>query len=225
LSGDRSSASSTSDTLEVCETFVSLCGETLWQGLPAFFVRVGGCNLRCKWCDTAYAWQPGKAQSTDSLLEEALRTRLALAVITGGEPLLQSGSLTLASALAAQGWIVLIETNGTLPIVEIDERVSYIVDVKPPSAAASVPFLTANLERLRSVDELKFVVTDRADFDHAVRFVEDHALVGRCGLLISPAHGSIEPSLVADWIIALGAPLRLQLQLHKILWGPDARGR
>ena len=223
--GDRSSVSSTSSSLQVCETFVSLCGETTFQGLPAFFVRTSGCNLRCRWCDTAYAWEPGESRTVASLLNEAKATHRCLAVITGGEPLLQPAINDLIAGFAERDWVVLIETNGTLPIAGLDPRARRIVDVKPPSAKAGVGFLTANLDDLRITDELKFVVADRVDFQTAIEFVEEYGLIGRCPLLVSPAAGETEPAEVAEWLLETGAPFRLQLQLHKILWGDDARGR
>jgi 7-carboxy-7-deazaguanine synthase len=211
--------------LEVCETFVSLCGETSWQGLPAFFVRTSGCNLRCPWCDTTYAWEPGTRRAVASVVDEAESSGLKLAVITGGEPLLQAETNTLFSALADHDWTVLVETNGTLPITGLNPRARRIVDVKPTSARAAAPFLLANLDDLRTTDELKFVIANKFDFDEAVEFIRRYQLVGRCGLLVSPVHIEVNPRAVAEWILLSRLPLRLQLQLHKILWGPDARGR
>lgn len=221
----RSSALYTSKLITVCETFVSICGESTRQGLAAFFVRVAGCNLRCTWCDTTYAWEGGEERTVDSLLTEADETNLGLVVITGGEPLLQRSVNTLIAGLAGAGWTVLVETNGTQPLAEWDRRAHYIIDVKMPSAQASEPFLLDNLATLRKTDELKFVVIDRDDFDAAVAFVDEHHLDGRCPLLLSPVHGRLDPVVAAEWIVKENLPFRLQMQLHKILWGADVKGR
>jgi 7-carboxy-7-deazaguanine synthase len=225
LPAGRSSASSISDFVTVGETFVSLCGESTRQGLPAWFARLSGCNLRCAWCDTPYAWDEGERRSIKALVKAAKRSGAKLAVVTGGEPLLQANAGRLISALADAGLTVLVETNGVVPLAGFDRRAHYIVDVKPPSAKAGIPFLVANLRQLRPQDELKFLVADRRDFRFAVDFVKRHRLDGRCPLLISPVFGRIDPKQLAEWVLSAPVAFRLQLQLHKLLWGPDARGK
>ncbi len=221
----QSTVSSSSSTLLICETFVSVCGETTRQGLPAWFVRLSRCNLRCDWCDTPYAWDGGDERTVGDLLAESREAGQGLAIVTGGEPLHQAAAPALIAGLADQGATVLVETNGVLPVGGLDERAVRIIDVKPPSAKVAEPFLLDNLRALRPIDELKFVVADRADFDFAVAFVRAHRLEGRCPLLVSPVHGRLEPTTLAEWVIAAPVGFRLQLQLHKALWGPDARGR
>jgi len=220
-----SSASSISKRLLICETFASLCGESTRQGLPAFFIRLTGCNLRCAWCDTAYAWDGGEERTIAQLLAEVRAADLPLVVVSGGEPLAQPDSAILLKALADDGRTVLLETNGTLSIENVDVRVRRIVDVKPPSAGAEAPFLFENLRFLQPTDELKFVVADRADFDFAADFINGNRLADRCPLLLSPVAGRLNPVEAAEWILAAGLPLRLQLQLHKILWGNAVKGR
>jgi 7-carboxy-7-deazaguanine synthase len=215
-----------SDSIVVCETFVSLCGETTRQGLPAWFVRLGGCHLRCVWCDTQYAWSEGERRPIAALLIEARRSATPIAVVTGGEPLEQTETPELIAGLCDLDLTVLVETNGTQAVAGLDPRAVRILDVKPPSARVDAPFLLENLAALRTTDELKFVIADREDFDFAQAFVEEHDLAGKCHLLLSPAQDRLEPALLADWL--LDAPrrvFRLQLQLHKQLWGPAARGR
>ncbi len=224
LATAKPSASSISKLL-ICETFAGISGESTRQGLPAFFIRLTGCNLRCAWCDTAYAWDGGEERTIAQLLDETRAAGLPLVVVTGGEPLAQPDINLLLQMLADDGRTVLLETNGTLSIEKVDARVRRIVDVKPPSAHAETPFLAENLRFLQTTDELKFVVADRADFDFAVNFIEKNDLADRCPLLLSPVAGRLNPAEAADWILAAGLPLRLQLQLHKILWGNDVKGR
>ncbi|MDP8222336.1 MAG: radical SAM protein [Candidatus Lernaella stagnicola] len=221
----RSSASSISNTLRVCETFLSLSGESTRQGRPAWFIRLGGCNLRCAWCDTSYAWAEGEPRRISELADEAAASGAELAVVTGGEPLLQRGVNLLISALDERGLTILVETNGTQFLGDLDPVAIRIVDVKPPSAEAGEPFLMRNLDHVRSQDELKFPVADRQDFDFALDFVTRHRLGERCALLLSPVAGRVDPAEVAEWMLEAGAGFRLQLQLHKILWGEDVKGR
>jgi 7-carboxy-7-deazaguanine synthase len=191
----------------------------------AWFIRLGGCNLRCAWCDTEYAWSPGQPAETGSLIAEAVASGAPLVVVTGGEPLLQAAAPELIGGLCDAGLDVMVETNGTQPVASLDARAVRILDVKPPSAEAAEPFFPANLATLRPQDELKFLVADRADFDFAVDFVMRNDLIGRCHLLVSPVFGVLNPTDLADWVIAVRLGFRLQMQLHKMLWGEAARGR
>jgi 7-carboxy-7-deazaguanine synthase len=210
--------------LQVCETFTSILGEGTLAGLPAFFIRLTGCNLRCRYCDTAYAYEGGEARSVASLVEEARRAAVRLALVTGGEPLLQEGTLALMEELLDAGLEVLLETNGSLGVQGVDARVRRIVDLKCPGSGMSGHNYWANLEVLTPRDEVKFVVGDQDDFAWALEVVRRHGLTDRLPVLISPAFGVASPAEVAAWIVASGLPLRLNLQLHKYIWGPEVRG-
>lgn len=210
--------------LMVCETFVSLVGETTRAGLPAFFIRLTGCNLRCHYCDTTYAYQGGTAWPVSSLVKKAWASRTGLVVVTGGEPLLQEWTPHLLTSLADAGLKVLLETNGSLAIRGLDPRVGRILDLKCPGSGMSHHNLWDNLEDLTDRDELKFVVTDRRDFDWALQVTSRHRLLDRLPVLISPAFGVVSPREASAWILESRLPLRLNLQLHKYIWGPEARG-
>jgi len=221
----RSTPSSISDSLRVCETFVSLSGETTRQGLRAWFVRLSGCNLRCAWCDTAYAWEGGEDRALDDLLAEAGAAPTDLAIVTGGEPLLQSGVNDLIAGLLTLGRTVLVETNGTKPMGGLPAGAVRIIDVKPPSAKANEPFLLDNLRELRAGDELKFVVADREDFLFAENFVLQNGIQGHPHLLVMPVWGSLTGAQLAEWTLNSPVRFRQQCQLHKILWGEQSAGR
>lgn len=210
--------------LTVCETFASLLGESTLAGLPAFFIRLSGCNLRCRYCDTTYAYEGGEARSVASLVEQARSSARGLVLVTGGEPLLQAGAGPLIDGLMGAGLEVLLETNGSLSIQGIDARVRRIVDVKCPGSGMSSHNLWANLEILTPRDEVKFVIGDRDDFTFALKVAQRHHLTRRVPVLISPVFGSLSLPEVAAWIVASGHPLRLSLQLHKYIWGPEATG-
>ncbi len=212
------------DTLQVCETFVSIQGESTRAGLPCFFIRLAGCNLRCAWCDTEYARAGGAPRTVADLADEFRRSGLALAEVTGGEPLLQPGTPELLAQLRALG-TVLVETNGSRDLALIPAGVIAILDLKCPSSGASGAMDWANLERLRPDDEVKFVLADRRDYDWARKVIREHGLAGRChAILLSPVFGSLPPADLAAWILRDRLPVRLGLQLHKIIWGPAARG-
>lgn len=225
MPADRSSASSTSDTIEVCETFASICGESTWQGLPAFFIRTAGCNLRCSWCDTQYAWSPGENRSIASLTDEVENSGRRLVVITGGEPLLQAATPALIEKLLQNGHIVLLETNGTMSVADLPQKTIRIIDVKMPSAKAAEPFCDINIAQIKPEDELKFVIADRGDFAAAEEWVAKNHLEGKCELLLSPVHGRLSAEQLAEWMLGSSIDWRLQVQLHKILWGSDVKGR
>ena len=210
--------------LTVCETFTSLLGESTLAGLPAFFIRLSGCNLRCRYCDTTYAYEEGETRSVESLVQEARSSARGLVLITGGEPLLQKGTGLLLDGLIRAGLEVLLETNGSQPIQGIDSRVRRIVDVKCPGSGMSGHNLWANLEILTPRDEVKFVVGDEDDFSWALEVTQRYHLTERLPVLISPVFGSLPLAEVAAWIVASGHPVRLNLQLHKYIWGPEARG-
>lgn len=210
--------------LQICETFYSLMGESTLAGLPAFFIRLAGCNLRCRYCDTPYAWYGGQELTVASLVRAAAASPSRLVLITGGEPLLQEGVGELLAGLLAAGLEVVLETNGSLPLEGVDPRVRRVVDVKCPGSGMSHENRWSNLELLTGRDEVKFVVMDRLDFDWALEVTVAHGLVERAPVLISPVFGAEPLPEVAAWILESRLPLRLNLQLHKYIWGPEARG-
>lgn len=211
-------------TLQVCETFVSIMGESSFAGQPGFFIRLSGCNLRCRYCDTTYAYEGGQDRSRESLVAAAQETGLGLVLVTGGEPLLQGGTPGLLLALLEQGFTVLLETNGSRPLEEVDSRVHRIVDLKCPGSGMAGHNYLKNLERLNPTDELKCVVADRRDFDWALETIRPYRSWERHPVLFAPAFGALPPRDLAAWILAARLPVRLNLQLHKYIWGPEARG-
>jgi 7-carboxy-7-deazaguanine synthase len=210
--------------LMVCETFSSLLGESTLAGMPAFFIRLSGCNLRCAYCDTTYAYEEGEPRSVASLVETARDSSMRLVLVTGGEPLLQNGTLVLLEELIQAGLEVMLETNGSLPIQGINPLVRRIVDVKCPGSGMSGHNLWTNLEILTPRDEVKFVIGNQDDFTWALEVATRYQVSGRLPVLISPVFGALSLSEVAAWIVKSGQPLRLNLQMHKYIWGPEARG-
>lgn len=206
--------------LQICETFVSIQGESTFAGWPCFFIRLTGCNLRCSYCDTTYAFTGGQPKTIPQLVDEFSVSRLTLVEVTGGEPLLQSATAALLKALQAvrPGAVVLVETNGSHDISVVPPGVIAIMDVKCPASGAGDAFDWQNLERLRPQDEVKFVISDRADFDWAVRIVKEHHLASTChAVLFSPVLGRVKPAALAEWLMVARVPARLNLQIHKLL--------
>lgn len=218
----RQAAGRSGEYLEVTDIFASIQGESATAGLPCSFVRLSGCNLRCSYCDTKYAWEGGKKMTVASIVAKISEMGHHLVCITGGEPLMQAGAKILIKELLRLGHDVQVETNGSLPIRGLPSRARKIVDVKTPGSGFASSFLKSNLAALSRRDELKFVVSDRKDFDWSVRFIRRHHLEDKCGLLISPVYG-LNPSAVARWLIESGLEARLNLQLHKIIWGAKAK--
>ncbi len=214
----------TAPTLKISEIFYSLQGETSRTGLPTVFVRLTGCPLRCVWCDTAYSFSGGTLMSLPAILAEVARHPTKRVCVSGGEPLAQKNCLPLLAALSDGGCDVSLETSGALDVSGVDPRVSKIVDLKAPGSGEVERNLWSNLEHLTPHDELKLVLADRADYDWAVAQLRQHGLIGRCPILMAPVQGSLEPGTLADWILADGLPVRLQVQLHKLLWG-NMRGK
>ena len=212
-------------SLKVCETFYSVMGECTQAGLPAFFIRLSGCNLRCRYCDTTYAYEAGQERSAAQLLDAARAQAAGLVLVTGGEPLLQAETLPLLVSLADAGFRVFLETNGSLSIREVDARVRRVLDLKCPGSGMSGHNLWENLDFMTSRDEVKFVVSNREDFLWALEITKRYGLHQRLPVLISPVFGALPPKEVAAWVLASRLPLRLNLQLHKYLWGPEARGK
>jgi 7-carboxy-7-deazaguanine synthase len=214
-------------TLTVTEVFGSLQGESSHAGLPCVFVRLTGCSLRCVWCDSAYAFHGGTPRTVASLVEEVAAYRIPLVELTGGEPLEQEGFYPLSEALLARGLTVLVETGGHVSWERVDPRVVKIVDVKCPASGMAGANRLDDLPTLGPRDEVKFVVADRNDFDFALTVVDAYALDRRHTVLVSPVFdGGTSPVAprVAEWVRDSGRRLRLNLQIHKLLWG-DVPGR
>ena len=212
-------------SLQVTELFLSIQGESTWAGLPCGFIRLAGCNLRCSWCDTVYSYEGGVEMSLEDILADVRRWGVGLVEITGGEPLLQAGCVPLAEALQREADTVLIETNGSLPIAALPPEVIRILDIKCPGSGMQDRMYWPNLENLGPRDEVKFVLADRADYDWAVRVMDKHGLPDRCGaVLFSAATGLLEPAELAQWMVSDRPAARLQLPLHKHIWGPHRRG-
>jgi 7-carboxy-7-deazaguanine synthase len=210
--------------LVVCETFASLMGESTRAGVPAYFIRLTGCNLRCRYCDTAYAYEGGSQMTVAELVAMVRVQPHRLVLVTGGEPLLQAETPALLTALLDAGFTTCLETNGSLPIGSLDARVHRILDVKGPGSGMAEHHDWGNLDLLTPRDEVKFVVQDRSDFTWALKVIDRHGLAQRLPVLISPVFGQVGLKEVAAWILASGLPVRLNLQLHKYIWGPEVRG-
>ncbi|MBN1556552.1 MAG: radical SAM protein [Lentisphaerae bacterium] len=205
------------DTVRVAETFTSLQGESRYAGWPCFFVRLAGCNLHCRYCDTPEARAGGVERPVAALVDAWRRSRAALAEITGGEPLLQDGFPALAEGLRdASDRPVLVETNGSLDLTRVPEGVTAVVDVKCPGSGEAGSFDPANLARLRPYDEVKFVLSGREDYEWASACVARHGLAGRVAAVhFGPVHGALDAAALARWILDDGLNVRLQVQLHR----------
>jgi 7-carboxy-7-deazaguanine synthase len=210
--------------LRVNEIFHSIQGESTHSGRPCVFVRLTGCNLRCVWCDTAYAFHEGREMSVAEVVEAVDRFGCDLVEVTGGEPLLQADAIPLMRTLLDRGYRVLLETGGSLPIDAVPPGVSRIVDVKCPGSGESRRNLWENLEQLREGDELKFVVAGRSDYEWAREQIRTRGLDRRAAVLISPVQGATDPGALANWVLEDRLPARVQIQLHKILWPGVERG-
>ena len=211
-------------TLKVNEIFFSIQGETTRSGLPTVFIRLTGCPLRCAYCDTAYAFYQGKAISINDILREAARYRTKYVTVTGGEPLAQKSCTDLLRLLCDEGYQVSLETSGALDISGVDERVARIVDIKTPGSGEAEKNRLENLSGLMAHDQTKFVICDRRDYEWARDMLHDMQLNERCEILFSPSHGQLDAALLAGWILEDQLPVRLQIQLHKYLWG-DVPGK
>jgi len=210
--------------LKIYEIFYSIQGESTFAGRPCVLVRLTGCQMRCSWCDTEYAFHGGAWMGLDEVMEKVAAFGCPLVEVTGGEPLLQPGCLPLLTALADAGYEVLLETGGGLEIAPVDPRVRRILDIKCPASGESTNNRWENLADLRATDEIKFVVADRGDYDWAKGVIADRSLAGVCPIHFSPVWETCPPAELAAWILADRLPVRLTLQQHKILWGKDTRG-
>ncbi len=214
-----------SERLHINEIFYSIQGESTHAGRACVFVRLTGCNLRCSYCDTDYAFYDGRKMTIAEVAEVLDGFRCELIEITGGEPLLQEGVYPLIEALLARGRTVMVETSGASDVGQLDPRVIKIMDLKCPGSGEAHRNLWSNLQHLTPRDEVKFVLCDRADYEWARDVIRSRDLASRVGaVLISCAFGLLEPARVAAWMLEDRLPARLQLQLHKYIWPPDARG-
>ena len=211
--------------LTVFEIYASIQGESTHAGRPCTFVRLAACDLRCVWCDTPYAFTGGTRMTIEEVMSEVERLGVPLVELTGGEPMLQPDAPTLMGRLLDRGYAVLLETGGHRPLDDVPPAVIKIVDVKCPGSGEAAKMHWPNLESLSPQDEVKFVITDRADFDFACDIVTKHRLASRtAAVLFSPVHGALAPDELARWILESRVPARLQIQAHKYIWSPEARG-
>jgi len=209
-------------TLRITEIFYSLQGETRTSGLPTVFVRLTGCPLRCHYCDTAYAFSGGEAMTLDAIVDEVARHRPRYVCVTGGEPLAQPNCVPLLQRLCEAGYEVSLETSGALDISATDRRVSRVLDLKTPGSGEVRRNRYENIAELTANDQVKFVICSREDYDWAVSKLIEYRLDRRAGeVLFSPSHGQVDVRDLADWIVADNLPVRLQLQLHKIIWNDE----
>jgi len=221
------------------ELYVSVQGESSFAGLPCIFVRLAGCNLRCSWCDSEYTFHGGEKFTLDQVEEKiASLAPVKLVEFTGGEPMLQERELLpMMDRLLDKGYTLMIETSGERPLAKVPKAVHKIMDVKCPASGESGRFHLENLEALTSRDEVKFVISDRADYEFAREFIEQNNLAARCGqILLSPAFSKtptsqrtadncvLDPRLLVEWMLADHAPARLSLQIHKFIWEPLKKG-
>lgn len=213
------------DRLRINEIFFSIQGESTWAGRPCAFVRLTGCDLRCSWCDTAYAFHEGRTMTVEEVAAQLLGYGCDLVEVTGGEPLLQAAVHPLIERLLEAGVTVLVETSGASDVRRLDTRAIKVMDLKCPGSGESARNLWSNLEHLTPRDEVKFVIADRADYEWARDVVRCHNLAMRVNaVLMSCAFGQLDPALLAGWILADRLPVRMQLQMHKHIWAPDTRG-
>lgn len=208
-------------TLRVTEIFHSLQGESTRVGLPTVFVRLTGCPLRCIWCDTAYAFAGGAATTVGDVLRRVAEFACPTVCVTGGEPLAQKACLDLLAALCDAGFSVSLETSGALDVAGVDPRVARIVDLKAPASGELAKNRWENLAVLTPRDEIKLVLASEADYLWARNVLAERRLDRICPVLFSPVQGSLEPALLAEWILRDRLPVRFQLQLHKLLWGSE----
>jgi 7-carboxy-7-deazaguanine synthase len=209
--------------MRITEIFHSIQGESSHAGRPCVFVRLTGCNLRCRWCDSVYTFTGGEKMSLGEIVSKVKSYGCNLVEVTGGEPLAQPESLDLIRTLCDEGFEVLIETSGSIDITPVDRRAKLILDVKCPGSGEAGKNRWENLDDLREHDEIKFVIAGRTDYDFARRVIAERNLAART-LLFSPVWGEMDPKTLAEWMLADRVPARFQTQLHKHIWGADVHG-
>ncbi len=213
------STSSAGTSLRISEIFYSLQGETSRVGIPTTFIRLTGCPLRCTYCDTSYAFSGGSNMTLDAIMQTVKSHPTRHVCVTGGEPLAQKGCITLLKTLCDAGYSVSLETGGALDISAVDTRVDKVLDIKTPASGEAAKNLWGNLTHLNAHDEIKFVLCGEADYLWAKQILQQHALTDKCTVLFSPAQSQLEARDLAEWILRDGLQVRLQVQLHKLLWG------
>ena len=205
--------------LRINEIFFSLQGESANVGLPTIFIRLTGCPLRCRYCDTKYSFNNGEYFTLADILTEIKQYKTPYVTVTGGEPLAQTACFDLLTILCDQNYEVQLETSGALDISQVDKRVTVILDVKTPSSLEDQKNLYQNFDYLKRQDQIKFVLTDHKDFDWSKNMMQHHDLANKCEILFSPVHGELDNQNLADWILTENLPVRFQVQLHKYIWG------
>jgi 7-carboxy-7-deazaguanine synthase len=208
-----------SAALRINEIFYSLQGETSRVGLPTVFVRLTGCPLRCSYCDTSYAFTGGQNMSIGQILEQVAKNSTCYVTVTGGEPLAQKNCLTLLRELCDAGYQVSLETGGSIDVREVDARVMKVLDIKTPGSGEMEKNLWNNLAELSEQDEIKFVLCDEIDYSWARQVLLENKLAEKCAVLFAPVQGKLPPADLAEWILRDHLPVRMQVQLHKLLWG------
>ena len=208
--------------LKVNEIFYSIQGESSYLGIPFVFVRLTGCNLKCSYCDTKYAYEEGEEFELEQVIEEIKKYKCRYVEITGGEPLLQDETPFLVDSLIDKDFTVLVETNGTKDINVLSDKAVIIMDIKCPSSGEMDKMDWGNIKKLDEKDEVKFVISDRADYDWAKEIINERALTYKAKILLSPVKAKMDPALLAGWILEDNLKVRFQIQLHKVLW-PDVR--
>ncbi len=211
-------------TLKINEIFYSIQGESTYAGLPCVFIRLTGCNLRCTYCDTEYAFYDGDIISIEEILSKIREFPCNLVEITGGEPLMQPNCIPLMKTLLDANYAVLLETSGSIDLANVPEGVVKIVDFKCPSSGMEKKNLWSIITNINPEDEIKFVIGHREDFDWAMEKIHLHGLDSRCEVLMSPVHESVEYETLSKWILDSGLSIRFQIQLHKHIWSPESRG-
>lgn len=212
------------ERLRVIEVYASVQGESSWVGLPCVFVRLAGCNLRCTWCDSEYTFTGGEHRSIDDVVDQALGFGIGLVEVTGGEPLVHRQAIPLMQRLLDRGAEVLLETSGSRDISTVPDGVHIILDLKPPDSGELAANLWSNIEHLTGDDEVKFVLASRRDYEWSRDAIQRLGLDQRCGVLLSPATGLIDPADIVAWMLEDAVPARFQLQMHKFVWPAEARG-
>lgn len=211
--------------MQVTEIFRSIQGESTYTGLPCVFVRLTGCNLRCAWCDSEYTFTGGEKMTVEEVLDKVRAWPERLVEVTGGEPLLQKEVYPLMDGLLAAGYRVLLETSGERPLAEVPREVVKIVDVKCPDSGEGGTFHLSNLDHLAAHDQVKFVIASRRDYEFARDFIREHGLAGRvAAVILSPVHERMDLRELAAWILADRLEVRFGYQLHRLIWGAEARG-
>lgn len=210
--------------LRITEIFYSLQGETASTGIPTVFIRLTGCPLRCQYCDTAYAFQGGNQLTLDEILKQVSQYSTQYVTVTGGEPLAQKNCLPLLTKLCDAGYVVSLETSGALDVALVDKRVIKILDLKTPGSGESEKNYLPNISHLLNHDQVKFVICDEEDYLWSKNIVKEYSISERCQILFSPSHEQLSPKNLAEWILRDQLRVRMQIQLHKYLWG-DERGK